>query len=191
MQYCLFSSLMRPIVVAIAALALLPGAQAIYIQTPLQLSSDAPQTNVGVTVNFTIGPDTDDAQAWAGKSVRVEYAFPGEGEDYIVRPITDLTLDADVKGAFSWTIPSEVDNKNVDVRVMSGEDLLAVTNVGVGESAPIMYATGGGPADSGQPLTNEEGQETTNDEPARNAPGIALVGGLLAVAFVALAMRRK
>lgn len=180
---------MRPTLAILATLALfVPSAQALYVQTPLMLSSDVTLANVGTIVNFTIGPDTDDAQAWADKSAQVVYAVPGADGNYVVVPLTELTLDGGAKGTFSWTIPSEANDQNVDIRVMSGETLLAVASVAVGDAPPIMYAAGGGPADSG-PL--ESGVDATKADSTREAPGIAMAGGLLALALVALALQRK
>lgn len=215
-------SLTLPLV-GLLALALLAGpASAIYLVTPLRLASSAQTAEVGDSVTFTVSPENESmAQAWAGKTVRVGYSwFPNEtdatrdgdaptsSEDPEAQPerrvLRDaLTLDAGANATFTWVVPEEVRDRNVDV-YLEGEDgeRVGFAWLGIGQAPPQMrILAGSGPAEPGEQVQQDDvvaepGPDAQQDEPAstvdgNDTPAPALVAALGVVLLAALALRRR
>lgn len=191
---------------AIALVAVAGPASALYLATPLLLETESPQVNVGDTVDFTIRPSPENETAvddWAGKTVRVTLSWDeaegrpaeeptsSEEDTTRTRTIENVTLAADATGAFSWTVPAEVDDKNVFIQLVGGdEETLAVIDLAVGDAEPINKIAASGP---GEPVETpmETGEEqSAEDADDRDVPAAPLVALLVAVGAIALARRR-
>lgn len=198
------------------ALLALPAAGALYVYTPLQLHTENHEVDVGDKVDFRVQPDPENETArttWAGKSVKVVYSWdPNEGnrapEDETPRSravaVESLALGPDAKATFTWTVPEEVRDRNVDVTVESMEgEMLAVIPMVVGNAEPLMRVASG-PAGGGQPqpveTPMEQGnpdsgapptQESGGADDTRNVPGAAPVLFALAVGAAALLVARR
>lgn len=188
----------------IALLGILPTADALYIRTPLTLNADETQADVGDSVTFRIGTDPENASAasdWGGKNVVIAYTWdPNEGdpspeaESTTSRTVVDpaLALANDATATFTWTVPEEVRDRNVEITVQSnGGDLLAVYPMVIGNAEPRMRIAASGPSgeqpvetplESGAPPTGPATE--TNNVPgfAPLALGIAVVGAALLLA---------
>lgn len=200
---------------AIGLLAIAAPAQAIYLATPMHLSSDAGQYKVGDEASFTVTPENETvAQEWAGRTLQVRYGYdknegqgPSEdGEDTYVSSVllAELKLDEKASATFKWTIPAEVDDRNVDVTLFFGEEAVAFNPIAIGDAEPRMYAMSGpgkGAAEQGTPPEMESppadtgsGEEAAGEPAAKTVPGIgmiALVGTLGAAALGVALARRK
>lgn len=204
----------------LAGLALLaPPASALYLATPLVLHPSASEANVGDTVTFRIEPINESAQrAWAGKSVQLVYAWdanqpsPGNATSSDAPPAEEkpmrksagspILLDANATATATWTIPAEVDDKNVFMVLESPEgEQLAQADLAIGDAEPMARIAASGPG-SPEPVRNdaEESGElpsgtpaptTTGGADARDTP-LAPIAALaaLAIAGLALATRR-
>lgn len=178
-------------VALLACLSILPVASAVLVEMPLNVTPDRDHAEVGDEVEFTA---TLANSSWredlAGRTFRVEATYDGGEDGATPAPIAvgNVTLDADASGTFRWTIPASVDDKNVFVTILRGEDGLGSAHVPVGDAPPIMFATGGGPADSGP-------SETTDNDPSpetgRGIPGPAAALVLVVLGALAWAARRR
>ena len=204
-------------------------ATAIYVITPLTMTASANEAQVGDELTFDLAPNPDhEGPSYAGASVRVQYGWdrmegqhePSENPNetvssddetentHEVRDLTTVTLDGESRGSFTWTIPEEVDDRNVFVTILSEKDeTLASAHVRVGDAEPMMFAlrsgSGAEPAMEGAPegtppATTEGGAEdatTTTDEArdegGNDVPGVGLLAAAAAVGLAALALRRR
>lgn len=200
------------VIAAAALLATAAPADAVYIETPLVIEAPDDHAEVDDTIEFTIGPNPNNASAqeqWAGKTVNVRYSYDkNEGQDghhgdepvsnqgYTEGTILDgLTLDEKARGTFTWTIPSEVDDRNVNIFLEEDghDERLAFAYLAVGNATPMMHAMSG-PSD-GEPEIGPEDKESHDDavSDTNEAAGIAAAGllGTLALAGVAVALVRR
>jgi hypothetical protein len=168
----------RAAALLLAALLLAVPAQALFIQTPLRLTADKGEAEVGDTVTFTIEPEPENASArddWKGETVRVvweEVAMGDEpGHTGTVREA--VGLDADANATFPWTVPARVDDMNLIVVVTDGKTRLAQFHLRVGDAEPIMFAMGGAevPPPAGDPPANNTGSSGNVTGGAGNTGG--------------------
>ncbi len=189
---------------ALAVVALLGAAaptQAIYIATPLTLDPKHSASEPGEDVGFTVGPSPDNESAredWAGKTVKARFGYnPNEGSDsdhadsdmdYVLGEIGTITLDDKAAGAFTWTVPAEVDGKNVDVFLESDDgERLAFAYLAVGDAPPVMRTMAGGAEDPERLDSEAPGVADDNAENGEApSPGIAALMVFLAAAAVGM-----
>lgn len=204
-------------------------AQALYISTPLHVTPSSAEADVGDDIDFTITPNDDhEGPSYAGQIVTIRYAYdpeegqhepsenpdepvssddeaPGDGDlqdRSVTRDAVQITLDADSRAAFTWTVPEEVADRNVFLYVVSENgETLASAHVRVGDAEQMAFIMQEGapepdegtatnePGDAQPPATDtadDGGPTVQNDTPA---PGLMLVAGSLAL--IAAAMRRR
>lgn len=187
---------MRKTLPLLALLLLVPGAQAVFIETPLRLAPAEVEAEAGDDLSFDVAPANEStAAAYAGKTLRVRFTSDAETEDQMrTGDAGTVTLDDAATGQFSWVVPQELDDKNVVLSLMDGEEVVATAHVRVGDAEPVMYATGGGlqggEAVEAQPDADagaEPTPQTSNDAPGFTA--LAIVAGA-AVAVLLLSFRR-
>lgn len=205
-----------PLAAALLAslLAMAGPADAIYIVTPLTLSPTDVEADVGDALQFDVAPHPDaEGASYAGRTLTVRYGYdPHEAaaneeppsdpdgtvssddappEDAsILRDAQTITLDDASKASFTWTVPAEVDDKNVWITLVDEQnESVANANVNVGDAPPRMYALMEGSQGDGAPVqTDAEAvqDDATNDVPAPGVLALAVGAGL-----VALALRRR
>ncbi|MCA1813316.1 MAG: hypothetical protein LC624_05120 [Halobacteriales archaeon] len=168
---------------SLAALALVASpAQAMLIQTPLQMHADQANPAVGDSVQFTIDASNDSvAKAYAERTVRITWS--GEGDE--AHPEADgvvaaaVKLDTKAHAVVPWRVPGEAADRNLFVNAMDGNESLAVMHLRVGDAPPIAYAMGrtnGGaeePMDNGTSTTNGTGTSGGEGSVSAGAPGTA------------------
>lgn len=184
-------------------------ASAIYIETPLALEASDREVEAGDVVVFQVRA-LSGAEPYAGATVRVVYAFDanetGEGPDgptdsasFQERVLLDrLVLGAKADGTFEWTVPAEVDGRNVDVIILSqGDERLAFEYLAVGDAPPQMrIMAGSGPAGGPEPhLEDADGQDAADGsdrqaDARESVPGAGVLGVLALLGGVALLRRR-
>lgn len=190
-----------PILIAalLACTLAAPMGSAMYIATPLAMFASSDHAEVGDRVDFRIEPgeNATAASAWAGRSARVVLSYEGDagGEAAYERRVLDepVALDANARGSFTWTVPSDLDDKNVGVLLESDDgELLAQADVAVGDAPPIMKAlmteTGEAPEETTPTpaeAAQDDGPSTERDVPL--APALALA----AVALAAIVIRAR
>lgn len=198
-------ALVAPLFALVAAGFLLVAgpSTALYIVTPLVLESDAGHAEVGDTVHDTVRAQNEtEAAAWAGKTVRVVAVWTenqtetpdggvSDGDERSL-DVATLTLGEDAGATFEWVVPQEVDDENVNLRILSdeAEEPLAFADLAVGDAEPIMRIAASGPNDG---PVEPAPEETGGDEPAQDheTPGAPVALVALAAAGVALLLRRK
>lgn len=214
-----------PLLLVATTLVASGPASAMYMITPLALNASAYDTQVGDLLKFTITPNADhEGPSWAGQTIRVQYNYdPNEGREpasnespdaavsdgedqaspYVFVDLPGVTLDEKESGAFEWTIPADVDDRNVFVVLLSADgETLASVNVRVGDAAPLMMLmAGNGPTeveqtpvtDTAAPPADDAAAPQTQDETsANNVPALGLGGALVAAGVaVALLARRR
>lgn len=190
------------LILAVGLLAGASPAQALYIETPLNIHSPTDHADVGDDLDLTIGPNPNNASAedqWADKQVKVRYSYDkNEGSDgpdaptsdagYTEGDITTVTLDGEANGIFTWTIPSTVDDRNIHLFLEDAAgERLAFTNIAIGNATPMMYIMNG-PADG-----DLESAPETEDATSEEAAGLGLLGliGAVGVAALGFAMLRR
>lgn len=199
-------------VVALAFAVLAPTGQAIYIVTPLTLVASAPEAEVGDTLDLDVAPNAEHengtAERWGGRTVHVRYAWdPHEGEEHTTeepreetRTAGDLALDAEGRGTLAWTVPAEVDDRNVHLRVESEDgEFLARFDLVVGDAEPMYYLAaetgpaGGGPVvdEPRTPLESGEDAPPGSGDADRATPGAGLAVVAAAAVAAALVARRR
>jgi hypothetical protein len=191
------------VIVAAVLLSLVSPAQAIYIETPLNLSPGDSRADAGEQIEFIIqpNPDSDNAKGdWAGKNTKLRYAYDKNehqehddpdratsNDGHVEKSIADVVLDENAKGRFTWTIPAEVDGHNLYLHLVSADgELLAFAYLAVGD-APEQYRIMSGP--DGEPehrIDVDESEESTSSNGAAEAAGIAMIGLLAALGLVAV-----
>lgn len=186
---------------AMLLLAAAPGAQAVFIETPLRLSPTDAEAEVGSEMRFDVAPANDSAAAqYAGRTLQVRYATDAESPEQSTRgEAGTVALDDKATGVVTWTVPADVDDKNVLLQVVDGEEVLATAHVRVGDAEPVMYATGG-PAngggqvvEGGEPLASEPPPGNKDESASPNeSPGFTALAilGAAAVAVLVLGRRR-
>lgn len=152
-----------------------------------------------VSSNGTVEPENPEAPP-----SDEEYVDP-----YVYGTIATVTLTAKSTASTTWTIPAEVDDRNVAIQVLDADGkLLGIAHVAVGDAIPMMYlAMENGPA-NGEPLPADGAPDgpaagspetpqgpanearDTNDSKNVPAPGALLALGALAGVAVAVARRR-
>lgn len=201
---------LRPLAfVAVALLAAAPTTGALYIVTPLSLSGGDGHADVGDEVELDIAPNSQHengtADKWAGRTLVLKYGWdPAEGSDRSeeaevdhtreTRVIGEITLDAEGKGTFTWTVPAEADDKNIVLTVGPAEgEPHAYLDMAIGDAEPMhrLAASTGGPVET--PMEDDTGgdppQESQDD--ARPTPGVAAVVLAAALVGAALVARRR
>lgn len=211
-----------PVLLVAAMLALSAHASAVYTITPLRLQASANEGEVGDEIAFDLSANPDhEGPSYAGQTVTARYSYdPHEGEHqasedpeapvsnessgeesdspYVHADITQVALDEKSSGAFVWTIPAEVDDRNVFIVILSADnETLASSHVRVGDAEPMMFTMQEGapgspepvtgdaePADgSGETLTPSPSPTPTPEESEGNdTPALGLVATLAAVA---------
>lgn len=192
--------------VAVALLAAAPTTGALYIVTPLSLSGGDGHADVGDEVDLVVAPNSEHengtADKWAGRTIVLKYGWdPAEGTDrsegdetehtWETRVIGEITLDAEGKGAFTWTVPADVDDRNIVLTVGPAEgDPYAYLDMAIGDAEP-MYRLA---ASTGEPVETPMEEDTGGEPPqesqddARPTPGVGvlvLAAGLVGAALVA------
>lgn len=183
-------------------LAAAPGAQAVFIETPLHFSPGSADAEVGQELRFDVAPANDSAAAqYAGRTLQVRYATDAESPEQSARgEAGTVALDDKAAGVVTWTVPADVDDRNVLLQIVDGEEVLATAHVRVGDAEPVMYATGGPSAgggevvEGGEPLASEPAPGNEDESGgAKESPGftaLVLAGGA-AIAVLALGLRRR
>ena len=179
-----------------ACLLLVPLAAAVLVEMPLAVEADKPAAKVGDVVTFDVSLLNESwKERLAGRTLRVEFTHDGstQTDESAVGVVGDVTLDADAVGTFTWTVPESVDDKNVFVTIMDGEEGVGSAHVAVGDAPPIMFATGGAPPDGG--AIDESGGEPVDDatnerEVPAGGAAFALLG-VLAAAVAVVARRGR
>lgn len=192
-------------------------AEALYIMTPLHATADKPHANVGDDIVVTIVPEPENetaARDWAGQTVRVHYGYdtmegaegleePPAGETHQRILITDaLTLDEGARGEFRWTVPAEVDDRNVALQVTAADGtLLAMANIAVGDAPPMLMAATGAPdagaeegtprEGAGEPIRSDVVEDEAQDDARSDVPALGALAGLAVLAVVALVAARR
>lgn len=178
--------------------AALPAA-AIYIETPLTVTAPGGnQVQVGQQVPLVVDAYNETSrEAWAGKTVRVEWRL---FEDEVTAPprgviLEALALDAKAHAEFTFTVPQEADDQNINVQLFGNGEHIGNGHLAVGDAGPVIMALGEGPANSG---VSEEGPPkddgaggTGNVNSARPTPGPGAVVAVAAVAGLALLVARR
>jgi hypothetical protein len=172
----------------LACLLAVPFASAVLVETPLTLDADKDAAEVGQSVVVTIEPKNDSvARDYASRTLRVQYTYDAaqEGGESRTGEAGSVTLDADARGSFTWVVPQEVDDTNVFLVLMHGEETAGSVHIAVGDAPPIMFATGG-------EQTSAEDETTSAEDDTRGVPfvGGALVAVVAAGAALLLARRR-
>ena len=201
---------------AAAVLATSGTASAIYIYTPLQFENAPEKADVGDTLDLVVVPDAENASAktdHAGKTLRAVLGWSAsEGqepdasaseEDAREEDIGTVALDADARGSLTWTVPAEVDDKNVFIRLETAEgEAVAFAYIAIGDAEPVMMIAASGPSEGGEGVEEptatpvEEGGnlDDTNAESSggrSNVPGAPVVAALVGIGALALALRRR
>lgn len=198
------------IVIGVALLAAAAPSQAIYIETALKLEPSQHEADVGDDVDFTIrtNPDVEDAKDyWADKTVKLRFSYdknegqqqndpdaPTSNDGFTTRTIAELVLDADARGSFTWTVPAEVDARNVEVFLEGPDgDRLGFDYLLIGDAEPMMRITsapGDMEPEPGQEFGHEDDAEDADAEEASALGLIALTLALGAV-IAGVAVRRR
>ncbi len=191
---------------AVAILAMISPAQAIYIETPLTLEPDAERADAGDQIDFQIEPNPENRSAkkdWAGKTVQAGYSYdknegksgedaPTNDEGYIVDDLATITLDDEARGTITWEIPQELDGYNLAIFLEDDDgERLALARLAVGDAPEQMHIMSG-PSD-GEPEGDEKNASEDDDAgAATEAPALPLFGLVVAIgaAAVALGLRR-
>lgn len=204
------------VLATVGLLAFAPSASAIYMVTPLHIGSDKHEYEVGDEASFRVFPENETVAAeWADRTVQIRYSYdknegqaqgPDEqasNEGYVQAvAVAELKLDDKATASFTWTIPAEVDDRNVEVVVYFADEHVATIPIVIGDAEPRMYAMSGpaggdkGSLESGGEEPTTTGGETPaapeddkNTVPAAGA--LALVGMVGAVAIGLSLVRRK
>ncbi|HUR69213.1 MAG TPA: hypothetical protein VM370_08200 [Candidatus Thermoplasmatota archaeon] len=184
---------------ATTCLLVFPLGSASMVETPLAVEPDPQAAEVGDVVTFHV---TLLNASWkdrlAGHTYRVDFTHDGEteGADVTIGRIGNVSLDEKAEGTFEWTIPAEVDDQNVFVTIMDGDEGIGSAHIAVGDAPPIMFAAGGGPSTVDDVPPAEGGTDASGEEreptPAKDVPGLgAGLLGLATLAAVLLASRRR
>lgn len=176
----------RAYLLLLAVAFLAPTAQALFIETPLHLTLAPQQAEPGMDVDLDAAPANGSTRdAYAGKTVKARYAIEGQ-ESTVYHEIGDLVLDGDAKGRLRWKVSADVDDQNVLLQLVDGEEVVGIAHLAVGDAPPMMYAMGGGPADS------EVVEETPRTEGQKDTPMPGLLALAVAVGLAAVvALRRR
>lgn len=118
-----------------------------------------------------------------------------ENDAYVYATIATLTLSAASTGTFAWTVPVEVDDRNVFVTVLSESGkTLASAHVAVGDAPPIMMAMEGAPdehvVEDDVPAADDAARNS-DDDARRSVPAAAPLLVLIAAGLVAVALRQR
>lgn len=197
------------VVVAAALLSMMSPAQAIYIETPLQLDIGDGKAEVGDDLELPIMPYPDNASAredWAGKEVRIGYSYdknenretdpdaPASNEGVEEGTIGTVTLDDQAKGTLTWKVPGELDGFNVNLFITSldGEGL-AFAYLAVGDAPELVRIMSGPGGEPEHRLGTEDVHHDGDSEAAQEASGLAFVGLVagVAAALAGFALRRR
>lgn len=207
-----WTSILLPALMAAGLVVASGPAAAVYQMTPLRLMPSSSTADVGDRLVFEVAPENESAtQAWAGRAVTLRYGYdaderPAGSEDpdeptgsssWVQRDGPQVPLDDAAGATFEWTVPEEAADHNVFLSLVddAGEPV-ATAHVQVGDAPPMMFAAGGGPADSGpQEPVQESAPGAGADETGARvpAPGMLAVAGVAvaaAAALVALRLRR-
>lgn len=188
----------------LGSVLLASSAQALYVMTPLRISPTDSEGHVGDGLRFDVAPDPESNVSYAGQTLTIRYEWdPMEGaERSSDEPVSDdsarhgtsgtVTLDAKGTGSFTWTIPAEVDDRNVGLSLVddAGEKV-AFAYVRVGDAEPqarIMAGGGGAPLEGGEPLPEPTSQ---GDASTKGTPGAAPLAVAAVVGLAALALARR
>lgn len=187
------------LLIVAATLLTVPTTNAIYIETPLRVTADPAQAQAGDDVGFGVAPANDSAkERFAGKTLRAAYSYDSSenADDATLQsPLPDVTLGDAATASFRWTIPAELDDRNVFVSLYDGEELVGTVHIAVGDAPPMLMATGGPANDDG--AIEPDTRETTQDDATPQAndkqavPGLLTFGALVAIGLAAYALRRR
>lgn len=198
------------LIVGVALLAAAAPSQAIYMETDLLIDPQDSEADPGDNVTFTIrpSPNVDDAkQKWGGKTVKLRFSYdknetPHDGPDeatsnegYTTRDIVEIKLDGEAGGSYTWTVPEEVDDRNVEVFLQSADgERLASGYLNVGDAEPLMRIASSGPGDA-EPEPATEIDEGASDDEAQqeeaSALGLVALSVAIGAVVAAVAVRRR
>lgn len=213
----------RAAIVAALAMGLLltasAPAQAIYMVTPLRLSTDTTTAQVGDELSFRVEPENETAAAeWAGRDVVVRYGYdanekPADEQQDPDTPTSDsevawtknvamprLALDSDAKASFTWVVPEDARDHNIEVTLENDAgEILGRAHLAIGNAPSnmrLMAGSGVAREDMSQenaPTTDAPpAKDTAADESAdNNVPGIGAPLVLAAVGALALVAARR
>ena len=182
---------MRPALLLLAlTLVLAPTGRAVFIETPLRLTPSSVEADVGDALQFDVAPANDSAAAqYAGRTLTLHYAYDAETEGQQAGgDAGTVTLDDQGAGRFTWTVPADVDDKNVFLSLMDGDEGVGSAHVRVGDAPPTMFAAGGMENGGGEVVEETPTPETQKDSPGFTA--LAILGGAC-VAVLVLTLRRR
>ena len=181
---------MRKTLPLLALLLLAPGAQAVFIETPLRLTPADAEAQPGDGLAFDVAPTNDSSgAAYAGKTLRVRFTTDAQSPEQATEgDAGTVTLDDKATGAFTWVVPAEVDDLNVILSLMDGEEVVGTAHVRVGDAEPVMYAQGEG-LEGGEALAGEPEPTPATQKDAPGFTALAILGGA-AVAILLLSARQ-
>lgn len=213
------SSLVAAVIATAVLLATASTASAVYVHTPLRLSAPGDHADVGDAVEFTLEPNDDtNVTEWAGRTLRVVYSYDAnEGADGSEPDastdssgmregvvLESLALDDAARATFTWTIPADVQDKNVNIAVVNEDgDGAAFAYLAIGDAPPVMRTTsspddgreidnGDGDGEPLPPASDDEARQSgAADDSSRTVPGLAVGGALVAAGAVAVALARR
>lgn len=173
------------------ALAAAP-AHALYVMTPLRLTPTDSEGNVGDKLAFHVSPDPESNVSYAGQTLTLRYTWdPNEGSESSEAAAREGTgpqvaLDAKGEADLTWTIPAEVDDRNVGLSLIDGAgEAVAFAYVRVGDAQPQMRTMAGS---GGMPPASEIPEENAPSPHVEPTPEKAVPGAALAVTLGALAL---
>ncbi len=198
------------LIVGVALLTAAAPSQAIYIETDLLIDPPDSEADKGDNVTFTIkpNPNVEDAkQKWGGQTAKLRFSYdknetPNAGPDeatsdegYTTRDIAEIVLDDEARGEYTWTVPQEVDDRNVAVFLEAADgERLAFGYLNIGDAEPMMRIASSGPGDAEPEPAPGNGEEAAEDEAQEQeeASAFGLVALTLAISAVvaAVAVRR-
>ncbi len=207
---CYMHPMTRWISALLVTTLLAASATAAKMEAPLALETDTDHAEVGDVILLTISTARDETQPqWAGQGVHLAFEYDMNEDRFTTNPegqtawtresiVTDIGLNDDATATYAWTVPQNLQDRNVMLLVVSATDeVLTYRLLPVGNPEPIMLAssTSSGP---NEPVPNQETAEeneqvyeTQTDIPNPKAPtknavpmigALGLVGAVVAVA---------
>lgn len=202
---------MRPrMLAALALVALMPTAGALYVVTPVEMWLSTGQANVGDTITLSFQPNSqENATAYAGRTLSVTARDMDEASTNATLDLGAVTLDGKATATLTWVVPAAADDRALVVQATDGEGLTITRHLSVGDAPPVYVIAMSGPSDdpdlpvsSDDPPAGGDGDGATpipdgaedaeaSGDGDKGSPGLALP--LLAAALVALAvaLRRR
>lgn len=200
MRHDALLSPMRARLLLASLLLLAPTAAAAFVETPLRVSADPAEAEVGDVVTLTLEPANEtEAARLADADLVVSWSGIEDESTHAAAPVT---LDAEGRATYAWTVPQEADDLNVFVVFSQGDEQLGQAHVRIGDAEPMMFTMGGGagaveeetveatpPVQATATGTTSTPAPTPAATKATPGPALAAIVGALVVALV-VARRR-